>query len=767
MAYDRFLIAPMKSGLITEAAAWQIPEDAFALLKNAYIYKGVVRKRFGSQLMGGTNAVSLQDQLASRLRLKIDTTDGAGAASGTADGDAFEVGQMFSIGDELFTVVETGTPGTLTTTGAATAHTFNTTTGAYVFTGTAAATDVYFYPSQPVLGITYFEKNSYEDETNTTYAFDQQFIYKYTSGFWERDGNKVLHGNPISFVWATNWTGVNADDTALFITNFNATIGTPGADDDPMYVLKAGAWEEFRPVYEVVANVVDGYVQTAKIIIPFKDRLLLLNTIERDVTGGTNAAHVNRCRFCHNGSPFPADVPDGVEAAVSNAWLEVNQEWTIGATNRKSDGAGWIDASTEEEITSAEFIKDRLIVYFERSTWELAYTGNQVQPFAWRKLNSELGTKSSKTSVVFDKAVLTVGSTGIHGCTGANVAKINEKISDITFEIRRDDYGETQVCGIRDYLTEMVYWSFPSVNANVLANTFPDKVLLYDYNSDSWGTADDCITAFGRYEEQAAATWESSNLSWQKASFKWDSGSTQAQFRQVIGGNQQGFTFTCDSGVSSNEALMQVTKITDSGDGIAEITIIDHTLNDDDFIEFKDMTGVTFTDAAEAHNYKVSVTGADTVNITATFTGTYLGGGRVARVSRIDILSKQWNFYIDKGKNFYLAKIDFAVIKTDSGEITIDYYPSATELSMINSGQATESILGNNTLDTFAYSDLYPLEDSQKRLWHPVYFQTEGECVQIRIYLSDAQLSDKAVASSDFRLEGLIVSAAKTSERLQ
>ena len=105
-------------------------------------------------------------------------------------------------------------------------------------------------------------------------------------------------------------------------------------------------------------------------------------------------------------------------------------------------------------------------------------------------------------------------------------------------------------------------------------------------------------------------------------------------------------------------------------------------------------------------------------------------------------------------------------MKTDAGKITIDYYPSATELSMINSGQATESMLGDSTLSTSPYA-LYPLEESKKRLWHPVYFQTEGECVQIRIYLSDDQLSNKAIASSDFQLEGLVVSAASTSERLQ
>ena len=49
-----------------------------------------------------------------------------------------------------------------------------------------------------------------------------------------------------------------------------------------------------------------------------------------------------------------------------------------------------IDAATQEAIVSAEFLKDRLIVYFERSTWELVYTGNQIYPFTWQKINTEL-----------------------------------------------------------------------------------------------------------------------------------------------------------------------------------------------------------------------------------------------------------------------------------------------------------------------------------------------------------------------------------------
>jgi len=759
--YDRFLIAPMKSGLITDVKAWQIPEDAFAKLENSYVSKGIVRKRFGSEFMGGTAAISQLDQLNSRLRVYLGTTDVSGNASGTVPGAVNKVGQMFSVGEVIYTVYQAGTPADMLETFPTPTATYDTSNGNYNFVGALPNEDIFFYPSEPVMGITHYEEKNVA--ANTNYAFDTQFIYRFDGNSWDRSGTVVFEGSNSDFFWAYNWTGITSDQTALFVSNFNATEGTPGLTDDPMFVYKSGAWAEFRPVFEVLANVVEGYVQSARIIIPFKDRLLLLNTVERGVTAGTNTAHVNRCRFSHNGTPFPADVPDNVAAAVSNAWLEGSQTWTIGGTTKKSDGAGFIDAPTEEEIEAAEFIKDRLIVYFERSTWEIAYTGNQIQPFVWQKINTELGSKSLKSPVPFDKAVFTVGRTEIHGCSGANVTKINEEIIDQVFEIRNSNDGLKRVCGIRNYQDELVYWSFPSVNANTFSQTYPDKVLIYNYVGDGWGRADDTITAFGYYEEQTSKTWESSELTWAEANFTWDSGTTQNKYRQILAGNQQGFMFVCDTGISTNEGNMSVTNIEYVGTDLYMI-IVDHSLNDGDYLKLIDMQGVSFTGDGI---YKVFPADKDTLLVPGTtMTGTYEGGGRAARVSQIDILSKQWNFYIDKGKNFYLSKIDFAVLKTSAGELTVDYFPSATNLSMIESGQATGAILGDNNLQTYPY-DLYPLEESQKRLWHPVYFQTEGECVQIRIFLDDEQMRDPEISGSDFQLEGLVVHARQTSERLQ
>lgn len=75
----------------------------------------------------------------------IDTTDGAGAASGTISGITLltGLGQTFTIGTQIFTV--TATSGALTTSGVATG-TMNMTTGAYTFTGATALTDVYWNP---------------------------------------------------------------------------------------------------------------------------------------------------------------------------------------------------------------------------------------------------------------------------------------------------------------------------------------------------------------------------------------------------------------------------------------------------------------------------------------------------------------------------------------------------------------------------------------------------------------------------------------------
>lgn len=750
MAKDRFLIAPIKDGLRTDLRPWLLPESAFEKLSNAYMYEGRIRKRFGSTYTGTGWASAAVQPLFSRLRIALTDgqggaiiTDGFGDAAGTVPGDIFQIGQLFSIGNEIFTVYQAGVAQDMLTTGGATTATYDTTNGNYVFVAAPINTQIYFYPAEPVMGLTNFETNVLNNRP--AIAFDTEFAYEFSGGSWVRMGptaGSQFNGTDADFFQATNWHGLTSDLNRLFVTNFNATVPAPAGTDDPMWYYDGTGitgWTVFSPKFLVAGTGVQNIVVTARVILSFKDRLILLNTIENDAAGN-NMAYPARCRFSHNGSPLDA-----------TAWLEKDE---VGYT-----GGGWIEAPTKEEIIGAEYIKDRLIVYFERSTWELAYTGNKLQPFIWQKINTELGSESTFSSVPFDKAVLTIGTTGIHACNGANVVRIDDEIPEQIFKIRNDNSGPLRVAGVRDYLTETVYWTFPVSNSDQYAETFPTKVLVYNYKDGTWAVNDDSITAFGYFEQQTGTTWASTTLTWRRANFTWDSGTLQPQFRQIIAGNQQGFVFKIEAGVSTNESVLQVSEIGAGAGNIIELGVVNHNLNTGDFIKISNCQG---TAGVNGNIYQITANTIDVIQIEeAGAAGAYTGGGTISRVSRIDILTKRYNPYIKSGRNISIDSVDFGVQKTTNGQVTVDYYPSSSDISMVEYGIASGALLGTNILETSAYN-LVPLEAAQELLWHRIYFCTDGDSVQLRLYTSDEQMVDVGVVESDFQLEGFILNLSPT-----
>lgn len=771
MAFERFLIAPFNSGLQKDLRPWLIPEDAFEKLINAYVFRGRIRKRFGSVLTGFGWSSAVQAPLFSRLRVQVGTTDAGGNLLGVAPGlfPVFKIGQAFSIGNEIFTVYinAPGNQTMLATNG--TANTFSITTGVFNFVGATALTPVFYYPGDPVMGITIYESGTYNNQP--TYAFDIQFAYVFVNGAWQRSGTAIWHGTDLNFFWTTNWQGTTTSTTSppvLFVSNFNATVGIPAATDDPIWIFNGTSWTPltganafyFRP--NGGAPQTGPYVKTARIIAVFKNRLLLFDTIENDNSGGAgiNTKYVNRLRFSAFASPF-----------APNAWYEPGQADNTGnPLTGIAIGADFIDAPTEEEIISAEFIKDRLIVFFQQSTWEIVYTGNEVEPFRWQKINTELGSQAQQSTVPFDQFILTMSNIGVHSCNGANVIRIDEKIPDQVFEISDKLLEIQRVAGVRDYFTEAVYWAYPS-DEEATPESFPNRILVYNYRNNTWAINEDCITAFGFLDQSWDVTWADQTDTWEDAGFAWNSAANQAQFRQVLAGNQQGYVFMIARDVTRNAQVMQITNATTTG-GVATLVIINHTLQVgpySDYILIENSQGVTGLDGI----YKVqSIVDKDTITIFSDFTGVYTGGGTASRVSNPQILSKQWNPFVQFGRNVYLARIDFGVMKTgdfgSGGQVTVDYFPSATELSMLTEGVATNSIVGTGVLETTPYDPIfYPLESVQQRLWHSIYFQSSGECIQIFIYMTEDQITQNSIALADFQLEGMVLHVSTTSSRLE
>jgi len=738
MPTDRFVIAPLDTGLQNDVKPFLIPDDAFSELNNAYVFRGRVTKRFGSRLMN----MAVDDdvaQLYSRLGIAIGVTNGAGIFGPVVvPGITWKIGQMFAIGDQIYTVFQPNGP--MLSTAVGPIASFDTATGIVQFAGATPGTIVYFYPSEPVMGITNYQRAAINNEE--TIAFDTQFSYHYVAGRWESleaPPVKIWTGTDSQFFWSTNFRGLQASDYTLFTTNFNPP-------DFMAYWTGGPNWTNFRPAYNVAGDTVD----TARLIIPFKGRLLLLNTFETITATGVQSAFSQRCRFSQVGSPLNAD-----------AFFQLPE--TAGR-------GGYLDASTREAIISCRILKDRLIVFFEQSTWELVFTNNQANPFLWQKINAELGIESTFSTVLFDKVVMGVGNVGIVACNGANVDRIDQKIPYDVFQIRNSNDGTERVQGIRDYYNEMVYWTFPIEDVN---DVYPSKILAFNYKNGSWAFFDDSVTCWGYYQDQIDRTWGNMSIRWQDATETWDGATYQAQFRNIVAGNQQGFVFIVDDNLTINAQALQITDINQAAPGSffnVVFHIVDHNLTEDDFVYIDNISGTNDFLQFNGFVWKVYQR-IDSSTIIIQLPGgsvlsNYNGGGTIRQVSRVDILTKMYNFYPQAARNMLISKVDFNVDTTQNGAVTVDYFTSSSVQGLTAGAAATGALIGDGTLDMTPYA-LVPQEATRDYLIHPVYIQADGEWVQLRIYYSDAQMLANLVSSSDFELNAMIFYATQTSSRLQ
>jgi len=832
MPKKAFFIGPYNQGTETDRKPWLLPENAFESLENAFVWRELVRKRIGSRLFPTTytdNAIPL----GSRLRIALPSsevalgggagvgiTDGVGGAVGpTVPGTDYRVGQKFSIANEIFTVVEYGTPGTMTTTGTATTYTYDTTTGAYVFAGAAITTQIYFYPdgagggttdgagaaagivpgsifevgqafsigneiftvitssggtgpqalmstgagtgtfdtdtgqftftgaslntqiyfypADPVMGIHYYESEAINNES--TIGFDTQFAYKRDGVGWDRLGLGAWSATDAQFFWACNYRGAANDDYTFFVVNHNR--------NDLIQYWTGGTWNAIQPQTRKTATgaalPANYTLQSARIILPFKDRLVCLNTLETvDNGAGTsqNASFTQRARWSWNRSPI---FSTGAAISCLGSWYE-----------EVPGVGGWADAPTKQAIISARILKDRLIVYFERSTWELVYTGNYATPFVWQTIDDSLGAESTFSSVLLDKVVFGVGQTGVHACDGLLVKRIDEQIPDFVNQLHNGNSGVERIAGVRDYFNEIAMWSYPDQISNP---TFPNKILVYNYMNAAWAKFDDSITAFGYYQNNDDITWGGDTSVWSEDTGRWNEGTGQSLFQNIIAGNQEGFTFIMDRETSRNAAALQITEADTSAWPAVVITAINHNLSLDSYVILENAEG--FTSGFNDIIYKVTeIVGEDDVAVEAQEdevapVGAYAGSGTIALVSIPYIKTKEYNFYPDAAM-LKVNQVAFDVDKSSSGILTFDYFCDTNSEGMTEAAVSSDTILGDNIIEMYPLPTL-PFEVNRSRLYREIYIHGYGECIQMVLSLRDEYIYTKEVVFAPFSINSM------------
>ena len=747
MPYKPFYISSYEtdSGLDSYLESFLIPEKAFPTLEDAYAWRGRIRRRPGFELLG-------------RLRRSL-TTSAMGNISAVGAGTftfniftglgvlANEPNASIEPGDITNITITIGAPinqtltdtvgtGTLTVGGAGpiTSASINYASGvlSITFSGAAAASAATFtgayFPSLPCMGLRTRESSTLINNEELI-AFDTIYAYSFSGGqFVELVAATTWSGTDSDFFWTTNyWENANGD--IFWATNFSGPTG------DPIRYYDGLAWTNFAPALDSGATT---FFQQSLILIPYKDRLLAMNTWEgATLAGATNFPQ--RIRFSQNGDPTD----------TTNGW----RDDTIGR-------GGFIDIPTNEAIVSAEFIKDTLLVKCERSSWKVLYTANETLPFVVQQINTELGAESTFSLVPFDRGVLGVGNYGITADDSVNVARIDQRIPDIVFSINNDNEGVERVYGIRNYQQQLVYWSFPNSSENP---TYPNKILVYNYVNQTYAIFNDSFTCFGFFQRGSDLTWATLGYpTWMDWSDPWNSGLIQSQFPDIVGGNQQGYVEVLNRQIF-NDTSLYISDLTAAPP--VRLTVPNHNLQTNQFVKVTDIIGSGSPDPSSLNDsiYKILRIDANTIDLVDTTLGaggTYHGGGQLTVLNNLNILTKRFSPYYQIGGQVRLGYVDFLFETTDSGEVTVNLFANENSNISLNDPNnfSNEGLLGDNVVLTRPENTtLIPFQSDQEKIWHRMFTYTITQNFQLQITFDDSQMLDEDINSSDVILHAMIL----------
>lgn len=581
--------------------------------------------------------------------------------------------------------------------------------------------------------------------------------------------NKVTVEFPNATI-ATNGAGgiaqyltSNADATKDCIRWYDGDP-TNGNPTTPTLNGKKG-WVNFSPPLSQFAYSIDQkppaiyYLAGAKMILPYKDRLLFLGPV---IQSSSNAKFYlqDTIIFSQFGTPYYTASFTGDPTILTTVQTPIlvpdTQTANAAAYFEDSTGfGGYISAGYQQAIKTAGNNEDVLLIGFTNREARLVYTGNDIIPFNFFIVNSELGSASTFSVITLDRGVLTIGEHGIVQTSQVGSARIDLEIPDQIFQFNLLNNGADRVTAQRDFINEWIYFTYPS---NEVAFNFPNQTLQFNYRDNSWAIFNECYTTYGQFRRRSGFTWATVSQAyptWSVWTDPWNAGTSTLEQVEVIAGNQQGFVIFRDDGTDEGISLY----IQSFSGGV--ITAPNHCLNTGDFIIISGCIG-TISSMVNDKIFKVGTTTTNTFTITAV-TGTYFGGGVITRMYVPLIQTKQFPVSWGSARKTRIGCQQYLFTTTAKSQITLQIYLSQNTVGPggipYNAGPILPDQASIN--DSLVYSDvLFTCPEStnlgltpaninlqmvtsgvsQAQTWHRINTSLIGDTVQLGFTLSDAQM---------------------------
>lgn len=510
------------------------------------------------------------------------------------------------------------------------------------------------------------------------------------------------------------------------------------------------------------------YLAGARMIVPFKDRLLFFGPVIQD-SSNRKIYLQDTCIYSQNGTPY-------YTASFTGDPLKLNTEihTVLAPTNQTSSPTSWWEDQTgfggfepariDEAITTVSSNEDALIIgYNENTQQRFVFTGNDITPFQFYTINTELGSLSTFSAINLDEGVLTRGNRGFILTAQTSCRRFDLDVPDQVFQISNSNNGTERMCSQRDFINEWVYFTYPS--NEFLKNVFPNQTLQYNYRDDSWAIFNETYTTYGIFRPIDGYTWAtigSKYKTWGAWNETWGSGASTPLKPKVIAGNQQGYIIMRDQGTGEQESLY-IQNIVGT-----LVTSPNHCLNSGDFIIIKNAQGSIAADVND-QIFEVLVQSTSTFNILSnnTVSGTYLGGGEIVRMYIPEIYSKQFPTSWGAGRKTRIGPQQYLFNKTDFGQVSVLIFLSMNQEDPGNDGPIYPDINSNNDAliyDTVVYTcqestnlGLTPANTNlqqyttitestgtssskQSQIWHRVNTSLIGDTVQFAITLNKDQM---------------------------
>lgn len=788
---DSTYIGNFKGGLKLDRLPFNIDNDQFPTLFNAYSWRGRAKRKRGTIFLG---QLRIQEQIAASplpwQEASFSLVSGAGnlitqyslGSPATLTPGTFN---LTVAGDQTYT--DPNFDGTLKGSTGGTG-TINYVTGAFVAgttSGSVTGTFSYF-PGNPVMGlrefvsttvssqyplliafdttnsyginqtgasVTFYNVSFYKVSNNPVFwtgqNFQQFWTTNYSSAMWATNNKPGFQFEPISaiavgavttittsaphglvtgdYVWFNEITGANAASlngktaqvTVTSPTTFTVPINTTGMiitssgifqtltatsttssgdgirwyDGDPtggtgLPTSSGQGWVNFSPPLSATAVTIDNiasgttpfYLVGALLIVPYKDRLLFFSPWIQ-TSSGSPIQLQDVCLWSWNGTPYYAGLtPTGETSDITAYYVD------------QTGKGGYIAAGIPQPILTVTNNEDVLLVGFPRRQSRFVYTGNDLYPFLFFTINTELGTESTFSGITLDRGGITLGSKGIVLTTQQSSERIDLDIPDNVFQVQALNNGVLRVNAVRDFFREWMYFTYPTGDGNTSDSSwvFPTRTFLWNYRDNTWAVLRENFTAQGTYRKSTHYTWATLPFkTWAQWREAWNSGSTTALFPSIIGGNPQGYVLI--KGQGTGEGMSGTIQTITNAAGVTQVGSTNHCVNIGDYLYFQGAISTTqATITAISQAAQAVVTASNTFSV-----GQYVLFSQVVGMTQIN------------GKNAQITEASATSFTINLDTTTFTAYASGGLATFMPMQNQIGLVLSTPTSNTFTVDILF------------------------------------------------------------